>query len=274
MLIYKNYNTDKEQIHKSINYVTLISILVVFVIIFLLIYLDYNLDIFYSFLLLIPLVIITYYRLNKIHLIELHNDYILSKNYFQKTWRKTSIEKVCYDEYYEKDNEYLNLYIGTSFLKIDTENTSQTNLIDTIKNIIPHNSYYQKSWKYYLKNSILVLPFVIYLSINIKIVNLKSSLHQEAIDKYGYVDFEGKVKDIEFLGKNSTARIKFFDHNHFSIETDKDSIRLKQIKKGDSIKISISPIDYEKKILKTKTLKWFEKYHRYNYISIDQISKL
>lgn len=274
MLIFKNYNSDSEQLHKSINYVTLISILVVLVIILLMLYLDYNLDIFYSILLIIPLTIIMYYRLNKTHLFELQDDYILSKNYFQTNWKKTSIDKVCYDEYYEKDNEYLNLYIGTSFLKINSEDTSQTNLINTIKNNIQHNSYYQKSWTYYLKNSILVFPFLVFLSINMKIVNIKSSLHQEAITKYGYVDFEGKVKDIEFLGRNTTARIKLFNHNPFSIETHTDSIRLKQIKKGDSIRISISPIDYEKKILKTKPFQWFDKYHGYSYIHIYKISKL
>lgn len=80
-----------------------------------------------------------------------------------------------------------------------------------------------------------------------KIVNIKSSLHQEAITKYG---------------------------NPFSIETHTDSIRLKQIKKGDSIRISISPIDYEKKILKTKPFQWFDKYHGYSYIHIYKISKL
>lgn len=95
MLIFKNYNSDSEQLHKSINYVTLISILVVLVIILLMLYLDYNLDIFYSILLIIPLTIIMYYRLNKTHLFELQDDYILSKNYFQTNWKKTSIDKVC-----------------------------------------------------------------------------------------------------------------------------------------------------------------------------------
>ena len=272
MLIYKNYDESKAQLHRSMIYVTYgCSFLLIFILLFLL-YIDYDIDLsLLTLFVLIPYVLLINLRLNSIHLFEIHDDYILTKNYLQLNWKKNSIHKSSYNEYYEKEDDYLDFHVGSSKLKLNTNDSSNHKTIEAIKDNIQHDSYYIKTWKNYLKFGLLILPFLTWFYVSYKIGNYKSGLENDSIAKSGLIPIKDKISKIEFLSKNTTARVQLKNHQPFLFETHKDSIKFNNLKTFDSIQLYISPYEYERKILKTKPLKWFDKYYRYKYISIKEL---
>lgn len=273
MLIYKNYDESKAQLHRSIIYVTYGCSFLLILILFFLIYMGFDIDLFFlSFLILIPYVILLHHRLNSIHLFEIHDDYILTKNYLQLNWKKTSIHESSYNEYYDKEDDYLDFHVGSSKLKLNTNDSSNHKTIEALKVNIQHDSYYIKTWKNYLKAGLLVIPFLTLFYCNYKIGNYKSTLENDSIVKYGLIPIKDKIIKIEILSKNSTARIELKKHKQISFETNKDSIKFHNLKTSDSVKLYISPYEYERKILKTVPLNWYDKYYRYKYISIKELN--
>ena len=275
MLIYKNYDASKAQLHRSMIYLTYgCSLLLIFILLFL-IYIGYDIDLsLFSLFVLIPYVILLHLRINSIHLFEIHNDYILTKNYLQLNWKKTSINKSSYNEYYEKEDDYLDFHVGSSKLKLNTNDSSNHKTIDAIKLNIQHDSYYIKTWKNYLKGGLLVIPFLIWLFGNYKIEYYKSTLENNSIENVGHISIKDKVNKIEYLGKNSTVRIELKNHQSLLFETDKDSIEFHHVNTFDSVELYISPYEYERKIVKSVPLKWYDKFFRYKYISIIKLNKL
>lgn len=250
------------------------SFLLIFILLFLL-YIDYDIDLsLLTLFVLIPYVLLINLRLNSIHLFEIHDDYILTKNYLQLNWKKTSINKSTYNEYYEKENDYLDFHVGSSKQKLNTNDSSNHKTIEAIKANIQHDSYYIKTWKNYLKFGLLILPFLTWFYVSYKIVNYKSSLENYSIAKSGLIPIKDKISKIEFLSKNTTARVELKNHQPFLFETHKDSIKFNNLKTFDSIQLYISPYEYERKIMKTVPLNWFDKYYRYKYISIEELKKL
>ncbi|RLZ09108.1 hypothetical protein [Faecalibacter macacae] len=273
MLIYKNYDESTVKFDNQIKYsFYILNLILVSAIIYILIQ-----EIIFEFAIffIIYWFVLGYYIYKKtlsVEYFELHDEYILTKGFFDRKWKNTPIQEITYDYNYKKEVEYLTIHLGDKLFEFEA--SSNLTITEYIESKCEKNIFYKHSWKYYFYHILCFSPFLLTILFGAILKNEQDQLMHASVKEKGLIEVKDQIKEIRFKGRSASATIDLIKYNEFDFSYKNDSIRLKKLKDGDSIKFYLSPYEYERKIMKTEPLNWYDKYYRYKYISIEELKKL
>ena len=272
MLIYKNYDESTLQLDNILKYSFFILnfILGISILYILIQEVIFELTIFF----IIYWFILGYYVYKKtlsVEYFELLEEYVLTKGFFDHKWTKTPIAEITYDYNYKKDVEYLTIHLGDKLFEFEA--SSNLNISEYLESKCEKNIFYKRSWKYYFYHILCYSPFLLTILFGAVLKIKQEQLLNVSVQENGLIELKDQINEIHFKGRSSTATIDLKKYKDFDFSYEIDSIRLKKLKDRDSIKFYISPYEYERKILKNKQLKWYDRNFDYSSLSPYKVDK-
>ncbi|WP_322969886.1 hypothetical protein [Faecalibacter sp. LW9] len=273
MLIYKNYDESTIQLNQTLKYSFYILILILGIsILYILIQeINFELTIFF-FIYSILFGYYIYKQTLSVEYFELHEEYVLTKGLFDHKWKKTPIQEITYDYNYKKDAEYLTIHLGDKLFEFEASSNLTISAFFELK--CEKNIFYQRSWKYKFYLFLCLTPLLLTIIFGVVLRSKQDQFMKASVREYGWIELKDQINEIRFKGRSATATIDLKKYKDFDFSYEDDSIRLKKLKDGDSIKFYISPYEYERKILKTKPLKWYNRYFGYSSFNPYKVEKL
>lgn len=273
MLIYKNYDDSDFKINNILkNSFYILNSSIFLIILYILIK-----EIIFEFAIFFIIHWFTsgYYIYKKtlsVEYFELHEDYVLTKGFFDRNWKKTALSEITYDYNYKKDAEYLTIHLGDKLFEFGA--SSNLTISEYFESKCKKNIFYKRSWKYYFYHILCFSPFLLTIISGAVLKNDQDQLMNASVNEKGLIELKDQIKEIRFKGRSATATIDLNKYKEFDFSFEDDSIRLKKLKDGDSIEFYISPYEYERKILKSKPLKWYDRNFGYSSLTVYRINKI
>lgn len=226
--------------------------------------------------------IITYISLSNIFKITICDNETELTNIFGK---KTLIpnNKIFFsEEYYRKETK--DSVIHTLKLKIQFPNRKITfykdeelNYDEVITYCKEKYTYSNKkivNYRFYIIPLLIICSGIYFLIFTINSFEKKKQDNLKSIQEFGYIKLKGTFQDYKNIGKSSSyilIQLKEYPKFDFSpIISIQNSPEFddKLSNKGEKITIYISPNEYKKKIKKTTSQKFYDKYFSYNEITV------
>lgn len=241
------------------------------------------LDLSFASILIVIIGNLIYFSILNIYKIKITGN----KTEYTNAFGKKSIipnNKISYSEtYFTREKSYLNGDKQTLKLEIKFPRNKIILYKDEDSNYDQVINFCQKNYKKFYDESIsykkYIIPVILvgigaYFFIFIDgCYKQQENDNLSEIKKYGYVKILGTYKDYETSGKGNTdIWFHLYEYPKFDfspIDFSKDKSKFYNLKSnGEKIVFYISPNEYKKKIEKSVPLKFYDKYFRYNVITV------
>jgi len=226
MLIYKNYKDSTVKFDNQIkysfyilNFILVTSILYIFIqkVIF-------ELAIFFFFYCFV----LGYYIYKKtlsVEYFELHEEYVLTKGFFDRHWKKTDIAEITYDYNLKKNVEYLTIHLGDKLFEFEA--SSNLTITEYFESKCEKNIFYQRSWKYIFYHFLCFTPFLLTIIFSVVLRSEQNQLMNNSVQERGIIELKDQIEEIRFKSRSATATIDLKKYNEYDFSYETDSIRLK-----------------------------------------------
>lgn len=226
--------------------------------------------------------IITYISLSNIFKITICDNETELINIFGKKILIPNNKIFFSEEYYRKETKdsvmhTLKLKIQFPNRKITFYKDEEPNYDEVITYCKEKYTYSNKkilNYRFYIIPLLIICSGIYFLIFTINSFEKKKQDNLKSIQEFGYIKLKGTFQDYKNIGKSSSyilIQLKEYPELDFSpIISIQNSSEFddKLSTKGEKITIYISPNEYKKKIKKTASQKFYDKYFSYNEITV------
>lgn len=212
--------------------------------------------------------------------IKIFKNYVTATNIFgiKKNIQNTEIS---YDESYfmrEDGKQTLELVIKYKkrMFKIYKD---EINDYETLRAFCKKNykKFSDNTFNYYHFSTVLVIITGVLLQFSSELTLGNQEFdNKQSIKENGYVNIKGTLRDYKLAGKNGKfLLIELNEYPKFDFSVinfyQKKDYYFEKLNSEDTLILYIAPNQYQKKIKKNKSLKFYDKYYKYNRISVYKI---
>ncbi|HUH34231.1 MAG TPA: hypothetical protein VL022_00210 [Moheibacter sp.] len=236
------------------------------------------------FPLFLPIILLATHSLLKNSLdIKFYKNYILIKNIYSKSWNRLHYENLYYNKGFnsvknifsndqEEKREFISIKIENYRIKFHENDEEFKDLKKLISEKVTLEKNVAFNYKRYILIFLTLSTFCVWFYLNSNGLNAKEKENIESIKEKGYVELEGIVKSVEYTGKSlHNIHVKIYGKNFiFEPENSQryytDQVFKQNLIKGKTIVLYLAPNEFEKKIKKSKSLNYYDKYLRHRFI--------